>query len=134
MIFVDTSAIITLFVPGDTFHTRAIRWREENKNLDYILSNLIFVETTSWIRYKYGKKLAVEVGINLLSGKGISIHRLIQDDEMKAWELFKKTKGRGVSMVDCTSIVLMKRLKIKDIFTFDEDFKKLGFIVYPDLL
>ena len=48
------------------------------------------------------------------------------------WKLFKKLNGRGISMVDCTSFTVMKRLKIKKVFAFDEDFKKAGFLVLPE--
>ncbi|OGM61002.1 hypothetical protein A3A75_01965 [Candidatus Woesebacteria bacterium RIFCSPLOWO2_01_FULL_39_10] len=61
----------------------------------------------------------------------ILIERVGRADEVKSWKLFQKLDGRGVSMIDCTSFAVMRRLKIKEAFAFDEDFKNLGFKVYP---
>lgn len=131
MIFVDTSAIIALEVPSDKFHKRALRWREEVKDPVFVSSNLVFIETISWVRHNSGKEIAVRIGFSLLSGEGIHLERVTLEDENKAWDLFQKIEGRGISMIDCTSFVLMKRLKINNVFAFDSDFMKLGFKVYP---
>jgi len=131
MIFVDTSAIIALEVPSDKFHKRALKWRKEAKDPIFVSSNLVFIETASWVRHNSGKEIAVKIGLSLLSGAGIQIERVTMDDEDNAWALFQKIEGRGISMIDCTSFVLMKRLKIKEVFAFDSDFKKMGFKVYP---
>ncbi|HLD24493.1 MAG TPA: PIN domain-containing protein [Patescibacteria group bacterium] len=130
-IFIDTSAIIALAVGEDTFHSKALQWNESHQRESFTTTNLVFMEVMSWIRYKRGKSVAVELGNNLLSGQGISIERVAMDDERKAWDLFQKADGRGLSMVDCTTAVVMKRLKIGDIFTFDTDFSRLGFTICP---
>lgn len=131
MIFVDSSAIIALASETDLFHTKAFNWQEENKDQEFIISSLIFIETTGWIRYNHGKRLAVKIGINLLSEVDIKLHRVTFDDETEAWEYFQKKDGRSLSMIDCTTVILMKRLKIRDIFTFDNNFKNLGFNTLP---
>ena len=59
------------------------------------------------------------------------MERVTAIDEKRAWRLFRKVEGRGISMIDCTSFILMKRLGIKEVFAFDEDFKKLGFTTCP---
>jgi len=132
MIFVDTSAIISLGVVTDKFHKRAIEWKSTHRNVDLITSNLVVIESLGWLRYKIGKKLAVDTGQNLLSGRGIVIERVTAYDELQAWLLFQKLDGRGISMIDTTSFVVMRRLKIKEVFAFDTDFKTQGFTIYPD--
>lgn len=131
MIFVDSSAFVALSIVKDKFNKRASRWWLQNKGVPLVTSNLIFIETLGWIRHKAGKTVAVKIGDYLTNGEGLQKERVNFDDEQEAWELFQKLNGRGLSMVDCTSIILMKRLKIKDIFTFDQDFKKLGLKVFP---
>jgi predicted nucleic acid-binding protein len=91
----------------------------------------VVIKSLGWLRYKIGKKLAVETGQNLLSGRGIVIERVTAYDEQQAWLLFQKLDGRGISMIDATSFVIMKRLKIKEAFAFDTDFKTQGFTIYP---
>lgn len=131
MIFVDTSAILALIIRTDKFHLAATEWRFKHIKEEFIASNLITIESLGWIRYRSGKNKAVIAGRNLLSGRGIRIERITGEDELKAWSLFQQLDGRGISMIDCTSFVLMKRLKIKKAFAFDSDFRKRGFTVHP---
>jgi len=46
--------------------------------------------------------------------------------------LFRKYTNQIFSMTDCTSAVLMKDYSIDTIFTFDNDFKALGFKTIPE--
>ncbi|MBI4067280.1 PIN domain-containing protein [Candidatus Gottesmanbacteria bacterium] len=131
MIFIDTNAFIALIDPKDKFHKAAIGWWKANRETKLITSNIVTIETLGWMRYKKGKRIAVEAGKTILFGEGISILPITNQDELAAWQLFQKIDGRGISMVDCTSFVLMKRLNIKKVFTFDQDFKTVGFSVLP---
>ena len=133
MIFLDSTAIIALGVQADEFHTSSVVWRTKKKNESFFLSNAIFIETMSWVRHHYGRQMAVAMGNYLFSSDDITIERVTSDDEREAWALFQKIDGRGVSMVDCTSVIVMKRLKIKEIFSFDQDFKKFGLTVVPKI-
>ena len=131
MIFIDTSAFIALTFPLDIFHSQANGWWKKNEKESFITSNIVIIEALGWIRYKGGKKVAIEVGERMYSGEGINIIKVSPEDEKNSWKLFKKLDGKGISMVDCTSFVVMKRLKIKKAFAFDSDFKKAGFEVLP---
>ena len=131
MIFIDSSAFVSLVVERENFHPKAVQWWKNHKKTQFVTSNLVVVETLGWVRHHIGKDQSVTLGMYLFSGVDIEVKRLSQHDEITAWELFQKTEGRGVSMVDCTSFVLMKRMKIKEAFTFDQDLTKLGFTVVP---
>lgn len=130
MIFVDTSAFIALIRKDDIFHQKANKWWQDNIGIPVFSSNLIFIETMGWIRYKYGKKAAVESGKNFFGGD-ITLERVSLIDEQYAWDLFQKIDGRGISMIDCTTVAIMKRLRIKEIFTFDADFQLFDLILLP---
>jgi uncharacterized protein len=131
MIFVDTSAVIALYFPKDIFHSKADVWFADNKNESFVTTNQVVIEILNWARYKGGKKVAVEMGENLYSGEGITLLKSSSEDEKNAWKLFKRLSGNGVSMTDCISFVVMKRLKIKKAFAFDKDFRKAGFALLP---
>ncbi len=131
MIFLDTSGIIAISDNKDLFYEKAFKWWNNNQQETLITSNLVILETLGWIRYKRGHKLAIKVGKHLLEGSGIQIERITEDDEQRSWQLFQTRTERGLSLIDCTSAVLCKRRAIKNIFTFDTDFKNLGFILIP---
>ncbi len=133
MIFVDTNAFISLVIENDAFHQTASAWWQKHKGAPLCTSNLIVIETLGWIRYKAGKAIAIEVGNRLLGSDTIRVEKVTSQDEEEAWKLFQKTDGRGVSMIDCTSFTLMKRLGLSEIFTFDTDFADQGYIQYPTI-
>ena len=131
MIFVDTSGFLALTVGTDEHHLEAVQWWKGQMGTELVTSNLVVIETLGWVRHKIGKAKAVTVGEAIFQDNQIAIKRVSLLDEQKAWDLFCKVAGRGVSMIDCTSFVVMKRLKVKQAFTFDEDFAKAGFEVRP---
>lgn len=131
MIFVDTSAWFAVVDENDKDHIIANSQFKTKSSAKFITSNLVIIESLGWLRYKRGKSQAVKLGERLLYSPDILIERVGRADEVKSWKLFQKLDGRGVSMIDCTSFAVMRRLKIKEAFAFDEDFKNLGFKVYP---
>lgn len=132
MIFVDTSAWIALVDKGDKFHKQANDWWvAQRQAIQLVTSNLVIIETLGWVRYNRGRKIAIELGKSLYLSREVEIKRLTLGIENQAWELFSDLEGRGISMVDCTSFVIMKELKIEQVFGFDQDFGDLGFQVVP---
>lgn len=131
MIFVDTSAFIALADSDDKFHQQASVWWKTNKLSRLTTTNFVVAETLGWLRYKRGKKIAVEVGENLLFSDDLMTIRVERQDENKAWKLFNQIEGRGISMIDCISFAVMKRLGIKQAFAFDQDFAIAGFEALP---
>lgn len=130
MIFIDTNALLSLVVL-DEFHDRALQWWQENREVDLVTSNLVVMETLGWVRHKVGRQKAIDIGKRLYESGELKLERMTMVDEGEAWRLFQKVFGRGYSMIDCVSIVMMKRLKIKKVFTFDRDFAKAGLTVVP---
>lgn len=128
MIFVDTSALIAITVPKDDFHKKAISYWDDSREEKFVTSNLVILETLGWLRYKSGKKEAVKIGDKLYLDSELKMIHVNTTDEENAWKLFKKLDGDGVSMIDCTSFAVCKRLKIKKVFSFDDDFEKAGFL------
>jgi len=42
-----------------------------------------------------------------------------------SWNIFKEQKNNKLSFTDCTNIAIMRINKIKNIATFDKDFKDI---------
>lgn len=132
MIFVDTSFLIALVVKEDNFHREAVKCWQKMKTSEVVVINAVVWETLSWVRYKIGKKEAVRV-MGLLYGEEIVIVKVSEEDEIEAGKIFAKTDGRGLSMIDCLSMAVMKRWKTNKILAFDEDFEKGGFEIIPKI-
>ncbi|MEI6825259.1 MAG: PIN domain-containing protein [Desulfuromonadales bacterium] len=128
-IFVDTGAWIALHDRHDQFHKQAIeaRTRIEKEKIEMVTSDFIFDESMTFIRYRTSHAAAVLFGSSLLQS---SIVTMVSVDRVLlnlAFELFRKYKDQDFSLTDCTSFVLMKRLKLETCFTFDSHFSHVGF-------
>jgi len=75
----------------------------------------IFDEVVTFLRAKV-PWIAQEVGENIL--ENLDLIRVNDEDFRTAWELFNKFDE--LSFTDCTTLSLLKRLKIRRVVTFDQ--------------
>lgn len=131
MIFIDSSAFFALFYKKDKFHNVAKNlWKKIiKKRVQIFTSRDVFNETVTLIRFKGGYDYSVKFGEMFFQSK--IINKIDIDDNLRidAWEIYLKYSDKDLSFTDCTTISCMRKLGIKNIFTFDEHFKQIGFVV-----
>ncbi len=49
----------------------------------------------------------------------------------RAWDLFTRYDDKVLSFTDCTSFALLRERGLTEVFTFDSDFVKVGFVERP---
>ncbi len=131
-IYLDTGAFLSRFLKNDNCHKKALKKWEQIKKSKYkcVTSNFILDETFTllgrWTDYKF----AAEKANIIYSSNIIEILRPEYDDELAAIKLFQKFSDQKVSYKDCISFILMKRMKIKYVFSFDRHFTLAGFKLY----
>ena len=130
MILLDTSFLIAYEVDTDINHENAVPLMERVVKNEFgmaLISDYIFDETVT-VALNKTKDLnkAVLIGTTL---RNSSITSKINDiDFEETWEIFKAQKNTKLSFTDCTSLAVMKRMNIRNIATFDQDFKKIKWI------
>ena len=127
MIFIDTSAFVALRNPADPNHKKALKFslKLEAAQSQLLTSNYVLAETYTVISQKVGKPQAISFKEDF--DPSIQTTRVDENLEEVAWKIFKEIESKNVSYVDCTSFAIMKTFNIKQAFSFDEDFKRLGF-------
>ncbi len=125
MILLDSSFLVAIAVATDENHEKAKKIIEEiltGAFGEMIISDYVFDETVTVTLLKTRDlKKAVFVGENLrLSARTINVDDNLFDI---SWNVFKEQKNTQLSFTDCTNIALMRNNKIKNIATFDKDFK-----------
>lgn len=125
MIFVDTGAWYAWYVEFDTDHDRAATWfaavNDRLVTTDYVLDELLTL-----LRIRGYSGIAYEAGETLFSGGPCQIEYLMPVDIESAWEVFSGYRDKQWSFTDCTSRVVMERLKVNRAESFDEHFRQFG--------
>ena len=128
-VFVDTGAWLALNDKHDQFFEKAmeVRRRIEKDKIELITSDFVFDESLTFIRYRVSHEVAVLFGSSIMHSTIVTMMSVDNDVLHQAFEIFKKYKDQAFSLTDCTSFVLMKRLKLRTCFTFDSHFSQMGF-------
>ncbi len=95
----------------------------------FYTSDYILDEAVTGCRRRTGShKLAVELGTMIFASESFALLKVDAEVLTESWELFKQRREIPLSLTDCTSAVLARRHGIADIFTYDSDFRALGFV------
>ena len=129
-VFVDTSALLALFIKSETDHalvSEKFKQYKENR-AQLFVSDYILAEIFTNLSYRFGAQ-ALKTGVNtidasLAGGELIMVnaHAIIF---AKAKEMIIKYSDQKLSFTDCTTYILFKEANFDEIFTLDADFKKL---------
>ena len=131
--FIDTNVFVAFKDDNDSTHKRARELYKvlKLKKVKFFTSSDVIGESLTVISKKMGKSAAIEFLSKIHAyAKEIFIDRYVHKE---ARDLFKRIKSKTISFIDCSSVVAMKRNKIKTIFSFDKDFKKLGVKLVADV-
>ncbi len=135
-IFVDAGPLYALNSLHDQHHYRSQallnsikKQRLEMVTTDYVIDEALTLLITS-------RKGGYHFSLNLMKhlfgkskdGSTIKIEWISQDRFRLAADVFRRyNRDKTLSFTDCTSFVVMKELKIKTVFTFDDHFEQMGF-------
>ena len=132
-VFVDTSALVGKFLEQDEHHHRATRTMRTllGEGRHFISTDYVFDEVVTRVRGLGGHSNAVKAGDGILGSEIIELIDVDPSLRKEAWKLFRKYKDQKLSFTDCTSFAVMDRFGISEAFTFDDDFKKIGYMTIP---
>lgn len=120
-IFVDTSAWYAIIDKNDQDHAVAVT-KIQVLDRPLVTSNYILDEILTLLKAKLGSTIAIPFGQKLWDQEISTLVRITEEDEERAWGIFRQYKDKGFSFTDCTSFALMERLDINTVFAFDEHF------------
>ncbi|MEK7180021.1 MAG: DNA-binding protein [Patescibacteria group bacterium] len=128
MVFADSSALAALIIPTDINHIKALRWIKENSGQEIITTDYIIDELYTLILARTKNK---DWTINAISGFResnwiSSVIFITQTDFYQAEQIFLAYQDKGWSFTDCTCKIIMERLAITTVFTFDSHFNQFG--------
>lgn len=130
-VFVDTDAFVALNDPQDVLHRKAITLSKAlaKRRVDLLTASNILLEATTLISQKVNHQQAVKFLDNLIDGE-IPIVYVDEGLIEKGAAIFKKQTSKNVGLSDCVSAAVMQEFRVKDIFSFDKQFAKIGFKLF----
>ncbi len=133
MIFVDTSALYAVLDRDDAAHPAArsawTQWLEASDGPTLVASNYILVETFALVQSRLGLDAVRTLMDDLLPV--LTIEWITPDDHRVAVAMLRNANRRRLSLVDCSSFQVMRRLAVSEAFAFDGHFSEQGFRVRP---
>ena len=132
-LFADTSGWVAAFDRDDQRHVQAqsaFAALLTQTNLIYT-SDYIVAETITFLLSHCNHFQAAKFGRAVRRSVNTRIIHIDEDLWHEAWELFQRYDDKEYSFVDCTSFVLMRTLKLRDVFGFDHHFEQMGFRLWP---
>src|SRR3989338_485356 len=126
-IFVDASALIALFVKNDPHHQKAVHFIGG-------LHEKMVMKTTPPVYFEAMTVIAQKAGLS--AAKLFRDH--YHDISFQTYEIDKQCvldaekilfgqKSKNLPFFDCLYMSIMRKNNIKEIFTYDRHFKRLGF-------
>lgn len=129
-IFLDTSAFIAYFIKQEAHNEEVTKKYEvyRKQKTTFLTSNYIICELLTWFNAKYPRSVLEKVVSTLarLENEGemniLYIDRVIAK---KSLDILIKFSDHKISFTDATTYVLFKDFNLDEIFTLDDDFKKM---------
>ncbi len=129
-IFVDTSAFIAYFIKQEKHNSEVVKKYEiyRKQKATFLTSDYVLCELFTWFNAKYHKSIL---------GKVISVIERMEDEAelnvlyidrtlaKKSRNILLKFADHKISFTDATSYLLYKEFAFDEIFTLDDDFKKI---------
>ena len=128
-IIVDTSALISLASVTDSNHSRAQTGTVamEKAQRSAIVPGEIVTETINVVGKKVSHDVAIRIGQDLLRAKEYNIVETTLRIRRAALKKFAQQSSAMVSFTDCLVMAFADDYKTKDIFGFDDAFRKNGY-------
>lgn len=129
----DTSALYAVFDCDDSGHPEAARGWEELIRRDVALhtSSYVLVELSALLQRRLGVDAMDALATYVLPW--VSIAWVDEALHAQATAGLLAARRRDLSLVDCASFALMRRLGLRSVFTLDKHFAEQGFTVVPNV-
>lgn len=129
-VFIDTSAFIAYFIKQEAHNEEVTKKYEvyRHQKATFLTSSYIICELLTWFNAKYHRSVLEKVVSTLarLENEGeMSILYIDKVIAKKSLDILIKFSDHKISFTDATSVCLYKNFSLDEIFTLDDDFKKM---------
>lgn len=128
-IFVDSGVFFAELVPEDKMHENAVELfdRAKQERWSLVTTNIVVIETHALILNcsRRGREIAIKF-LDAIENSLCKVERISKADEQQAIELIRYHQDKTYSFCDALSFVVMERLGVREVISFDSDFRSYG--------
>jgi predicted nucleic acid-binding protein len=129
-VFIDTSALVALLDAEDVGHDRVFPpWRSGiDDGAGFVTTNYVLLETIALVQRRLGVdavRILVEEMLPMIDSLLVA-----EADHSNGLSLVLMAARRRLSLVDCLSFTVMRRLGIREYLGLDPHFEEQGFTPY----
>jgi len=131
LIFVDTSALIALGNQRDSFHSQAIRIDRDIRKTrkHYVTTSAILLELGNSFSQQHLRATAAHIITSIQESKRWTLVHMDKEFFAEGVTLFNRMTDKEWGLVDCTSIIIAKKMGIAEVFSTDHHFEQAGFSI-----
>ena len=132
-VFVDTGGWMACVDRADPASAACRAARDTSLEAGHVLITTDFVidETLTLIRFRIGLAAAAAWWQQIEGSARLRWERVDSDRFERARDLFFHYRDKALSFTDCTSVAIMRELKLTTVITTDRHFHQVGFEVLP---
>ncbi len=130
-VFVDTSALYAMLSADDLHHEDAVRCFEtlHHEQATLVSTNYVVVECASLIQRRRGFEHA-RTFLTEAAGM-LDLVWIDAEEHRQTVALWTAAKSRALSLVDCSSMAVMRTHGLQRVVAFDRRFAQAGFELLP---
>lgn len=129
-LFLDTSGVASFLIASEPRHVEARRLAAAaalRGRRSLHLSSLVLQETATLLKARRKPNLVPRLFALVEHSKAFAFHFVDAETYYEARDFMLLHEDKEWSFVDCSSFVLMRRLKLTDALTTDHHFSQAGF-------
>ena len=130
-IFVDSGAFIALLFSRDQHHRRAMGVMRRFGDRNLVSSTFVLDEVATRGAPLVGAAEATAYINRILANPLIKVVDIGREILISSLERLVKYEDQGLSLTDCSNVVIMEAAGIQSIFTFDAGFRRIGLEMVP---
>ena len=129
-VLVDTAAWIALVNTRDELHSRAEQTMAElrSRKVTLMTTDFVLLEVANALCASAWREKAVKLIDGLRSLPDLRVVPAETSLLAEGWQLYRSRPDKEWSLTDCTSMVVMQKGRIEQVFTSDHHFEQAGFV------
>lgn len=135
-IVVDSDAIFALYNPNDPLNAQATQTFKQLivQGFQLIYPISVVFEVVSLFQRVLPTPTVTAKLTEMLKNGQLSVHLIDQDTLKDAASLFNPAGSKKNSLIDCSVVVIAKKIKAHGVFAYDEFYTKQGLKLAQDII